>query len=345
MPRAYAIDPDVCTRCGACVDICPRGAIDLDSMPTESQIEVAAVVLSPGAAPFDAALAVEYGWGRCANVVTSLEFERMLNRSGPTGGRPLRPSDGLLPRRIAFIQCVGSRSERLGRPYCATSCCMITAKQVSLTKQVAPQTEITVFTLDARAPGKGYERYLEKAVSLPGVTYRWGRPAAIHEVPPHVADAASDVDRDQGPQKLRPQVLRLLTPDGEEMFDLVVLAIGMGPSPDVAELAAAAGIALDEYGFILPGEDGPGSTSRPGVFGAGSALAPADVPETVTQAAAAAALAAKVASDEASGCATKAALDAHTEPTPVGVGPSSCAPQKDAPSITSKVHDASCSSR
>jgi heterodisulfide reductase subunit A len=270
-PFVYAIDAEVCTRCRACVDVCPRGAIDLHAPLTEHRIEVGAVVLAPGFAAFDASLAGEYGWGRCDNVVTSLELERMLNRSGPTGGRLLRPSDGQPPRHIAFIHCVGSRSEKLGRPYCSSSCCMISAKQVGLVKEVAPETEVTAFTMDVRASGKGYERYIERAAALPGVTYRQGLPAAVLASP-------------------NGQGLRLLTPDGEEPFDMVVLAVGMGPVEGARELAARAGVTLDESGFIRPGEDGPGSTSRPGVYAAGSALAPADVPKTVTQAAAAAAL-------------------------------------------------------
>lgn len=275
VPFTYAIDPEICTRCGACVEACPRGAIELEASWREEQIEIGAVVLAPGFAAFDAARAAEYGWGRYANVVTSLEFERMLNRSGPTGGRVLRPSDGQPPRRIAFIQCVGSRNEALGRPYCSTSCCMITAKQAGLAQEIAPETETTVFTMDVRTAGKGYERYFERVAALPGVTYRREMVSAAREIP--------------GSQNLR-----LITREGEEEFDLVVLAIGLGPSEDALRLADAAGVALDEYGFIRSGGADPATTSRRGVFVAGSALSPADVPETVTQAAAAAALAAGV---------------------------------------------------
>jgi heterodisulfide reductase subunit A len=272
VPYAYAIDPGACTMCGACTDVCPRDAIDLGAAEWEEEMEVGAVMLAPGFAPFDAARAVEYGWGRCANVVTSLEFERMLNRSGPTKGRVLCPSDGRVPQRIAFIHCVGSRSEALERPYCSSSCCMITAKHVGLTKDVIPEADLTVFTMDVRTAGKGYERYFQRVADLPAVTYRRGRPAAVHELPGPRGD------------------LRLLTPEGEEVVDLLVLAVGMGPAEGVEELAEAAGVVVGEYGFLVTGEEGPGSTSRPGVWSAGHGVAPADVPETVTEAAAAAAM-------------------------------------------------------
>ncbi len=272
VPFTYALDPEACTRCGACVEACPRGAIDLAAASITESVEIGALVLAPGFAPFDAARALEYGWGRCANVLTSLEFERMLNRSGPTGGAIRRPSDGQPPRRIAFIQCVGSRSEALGRPYCSTSCCMITAKQVGLTQDVAPGSETTVFTMDVRTAGKGYERYFQRVAARPGVTYRRSRPAAVHEIP-------------------QSRNLRLLTSAGEEEFDLVVLAVGMGPADGLRELAVSLDVDVDQHGFIRSGDDGPGTTSQPGIFAAGAGLAPTDVPETVTQAEAAAALA------------------------------------------------------
>ena len=275
VPFAHELDPEACTRCGACIGVCPHGAIDLEAAPVEEQVEIGAVVLASGFAYFDAARAVEYGWGRCPNVVTNLQFECLLNLSGPTGGRILRPSDRKAPRRIAFIHCVGSRNESLGRPYCSASCCMITAKQVGLTKEAMPEAEVTAFTMDVRTAGKGYERYFQRVAALPGVAYRRGMVSAVQDVP--------------GSHNLR-----LLTPGGGEEFDLVVLAVGLGPADHVWELAGCTGVALDERGFILSGDEGPGTTSRPGVFAAGADLAPADVSETVIQAAAAAALAAGV---------------------------------------------------
>lgn len=277
VPFAYALDPETCTRCGACVAACPRGAIDLEAVPMDEHITVDALVLATGFAYFDAARAGEYGWGRCANVVTSVQFERLLNRSGPTRGRILRPSDLRTPRRIAFIHCVGSRNQSLGRPYCSTSCCMITAKQASLASEAAPETEMTVFTMDVRTAGKGYERYFRRVAALPGVTYRRGMVSAVQEIP--------------GSRNLR-----LCTPKGAEEFDLVVLALGLEPVAGMHELAACAGVELDEQGFVLSGDGGPGTTSRPGVFATGTGLPHVDVPETVTQAAAVAALAAGVVS-------------------------------------------------
>jgi len=273
VPFSYGLDLETCTRCGACVAACPHNAIDLNATPTEEQVKIDAVVLAPGFAFFNASRAAGLGWGRCRNVVTNLQFERMLSRGGPTRGQILRPSDGKTARHIAFIQCVGSRNPSLGRPYCSTSCCMITAKQVGLAKEISPGTAVTVFTMDVRAAGKGYERYVQRVAALPGVIYRRGMVSAVQEIPSS-------------------RNLRLLTPDGEQEFDLVVLAVGLGPVESVQTLAACAGIALDERGFILLGDEGPGTTSRAGVFAIGANLPHVDVPETVTQAAAAAAMAA-----------------------------------------------------
>ena len=277
VPTAYTIDSDVCTRCGACVQVCPHGAIDLGATGREDAMRVEAVVLAPGSATFDASRAVEYGYGRCANVVTSLELECMLNRSGPTRGRILRPSDGRVAQRMASVHCVGSRSDALERPYCSSFCCMITAKQVGMSHGAVPEAQLTVFTMDVRMAGKGYERYFQRVSALPSVTYRRGRPAAVHELPG---------SRD----------LRLLTPEGGEVFNLLVLAVGTGPGEGAVELAHAAGIEVDQHGFIVTGQGGPGISSRPGVFCVGhsvelgSGVTHADVPETVTQAAATPAL-------------------------------------------------------
>jgi len=140
--------------------------------PTHSEIPVGAVVLSPGFEPFDARRKGEFGWGYYPNVLTSIQFERMASLAGSTRARIERPSDGQPPKRVAFIHCVGSRDKVLGNDFCSSACCMYTAKQITMAKEIQPGLDITVFTMDVRASGKGYERYMDNVMSFPGVTYR-----------------------------------------------------------------------------------------------------------------------------------------------------------------------------
>ncbi|MGB9593527.1 MAG: 4Fe-4S binding protein, partial [Anaerolineae bacterium] len=155
VPNAYVIDMAACIRCGKCVEACPTGAINLDEQPAEETLEVGAVILSPGYAPFDARRKGEFGFGVLSNVVTSIQFERMVSPPGSTRGKLVRPSDGKPPKRIAFIQCVGSRDQTVGREYCSSICCMYTAKQARAALETQPDAEITVFTMDIRTFGKG----------------------------------------------------------------------------------------------------------------------------------------------------------------------------------------------
>jgi len=280
VPLAYVVDMDCCTCCGRCVDVCPAGAIDLEMRPVESEVQVGVVILSPGFAPFDAWLKGEYGFGHYDNVLSGIQFERMVSLAGPTGARILRPSDGRLPRRIAFIQCVGSRDVSIDRGYCSSVCCMYTAKQVGIAKTLEPGLDITVFFMDIRAHGKDFDAYFEEVESLPGVTYRRSMVSSVHQL-----------------QQSRNLLVNYVAEDGspcEEEFDMVVLAVGLGPPQSVQELARDLGVELNSYGFGLTVPLSPTRSSRPGVFVGGSFREPKDIPETVVEASAAAAGAARL---------------------------------------------------
>lgn len=275
VPDTWVIDPAYCTRCGQCVAACPRGAVDLDMAAREEELEVGAVLLAPGFGAFDARLKGEYGYGVYDNVVTSLEFERMVSLAGSGVGRLARPSDGRAPRKVAFVQCVGSRDRLCGAGYCSSACCMYTAKQVALAKKVSPEVEATVFYMDLRAFGKDFEAYVAGVQGLPGVRYLRAMPSSVHEQ-----------------RQSRGLRLSYVGEGGrleEEEFDLVVLTVGFGPPAGAQEVARGFGVELNEWGF--PRSDGyrPAWTGRPGVFVAGAFREPKDIPETVAEAAGAAA--------------------------------------------------------
>jgi heterodisulfide reductase subunit A len=274
MPNTYVIDMDYCTRCGKCVEVCPTEAIDLDMQESHSEIEVGAVLLCPGFVPFDARIKGEFGYGFYDNVLSSIEFERMVSLAGSTQARLKRPSDDRPPRRLAFIHCVGSRDNNCGAGYCSSVCCMYTAKQVSVAKKLVPDLEVTVFYMDIRAFGKDFERYIEEVQSRPGVTYRRSMVSSIHQY-----------------QQSRNLRLSYVGEDGslrEEDFDMVVLSVGFAPPEGFQKLGQALGIKQNEYGFAVTSDFTPTLASRPGVFVGGAFREPKDVPETVVEAAAAA---------------------------------------------------------
>jgi heterodisulfide reductase subunit A len=274
MPDTYVIDMEYCTRCGKCVEVCPTQAVDLDMQEGRSEIEVGAVLLTPGFAPFDARLKGEFGYGFYDNVLSSIEFERMVSLAGSTQARLKRPSDGQPPRRLAFIHCVGSRDNNCGAGYCSSVCCMYTAKQVSVAKKLDPNLQVTVFYMDILAFGKDFERYFEEVQNQPGVTYRRSMVSSIHQY-----------------QQSHDLHLNYTAEDGslrEEDFDMVVLSVGFAPPEGFQKLGQALGIEQNEYGFAVTDDFTPTLASRPGVFVSGAFREPKDVPETVVEAAAAA---------------------------------------------------------
>jgi heterodisulfide reductase subunit A len=274
VPDTWVIDREVCTRCGACVPVCPTGAIDLEMQDEEEKVGVGAILLTPGFAAFDARGKGEYGYGVYDNVLTALEFERMVSLAGASVAHLGRPSDGRAPKRVAFVHCVGSRDNLVGAGYCSSACCMYTAKQVALAKQLDPELEATVFFMDLRASGKNFEAYIEGVQALPGVTYRRAMPSAVYQQ-----------------QQTRDLQVTYVGEDGrlqEEGFDLLVLAVGLAPPGGMQALAGALGVGLNEYGFAVTDGYHPTRTSREGVFVAGAFREPKDIPETVAEAAAAA---------------------------------------------------------
>ena len=274
VPLAYIIDRDTCIGCGLCETLCLAQAVKYDDVAFERELRVGAIIVATGFDAYDPTERKEYGYGRFPNVVTSMEFERILSASGPYEGRVLRPSDGDIPRRIAFIQCVGSRDRAAGNRYCSSVCCMYATKEAVIAKEHQPDVEATVFFMDMRSYGKRFEAYIERAKEEYGVRF--------------IRTRVSDVEEDSDTQNL---ILSYETEEGgvvTEEFDLVVLSVGLVPPRDSERLAEALGISLDAHGFARTEHLNPLAATRPGVFVCGAMQGPKDIPETVTQASGAA---------------------------------------------------------
>ncbi|MEJ2716326.1 MAG: FAD-dependent oxidoreductase, partial [Deltaproteobacteria bacterium] len=266
----------VCSECLECVRVCQADALRHDESPEEVMLDVGSVILIPGFDTFDAEIKGEYGYGRIPNVITSMEFERLLSASGPTEGEIRRPSDGRHPEKIAWIQCVGSRDVTCNRDYCSSVCCMYATKEAIMATEHDQRIQPTIFYNDIRAFGKGFEFYYENAASNLGVRYEKGIISTIKEE-----------------QQTRNLLLTFRGQDRAmttETFDLVVLSVGLEPSASARQLAERCGIDLNRFGFAETGEFSPNRSSRDGVFVAGVFEGPMDIPESVMGAASAAAL-------------------------------------------------------
>jgi heterodisulfide reductase subunit A-like polyferredoxin len=266
----------VCSECMSCTFACGVNAIDHDMAARDETVRVGAVILAPGYQVYRAELSEEYGLGRYPNVITALQFERLLSASGPTMGHIQRPSDGRAPRRIAFLQCVGSRDQ--SHDYCSAVCCMYATKEAIMAKEHEPGLDVHVFMMDMRAFSKGYWGYFERARDRYGVHYTRCRLSALHEDP-----ATHDL------------IVRYQDEEGalhQERFDLAVLSVGMEISPQVRDLGRRLGVELDEYGFCHTVLFNPLETSRPGIYAVGPFREPKDIPEAVIEASGAAAAAA-----------------------------------------------------
>ncbi len=270
----------VCSECYRCVSACLAQALVHDEQPEEREVAVGSVVLCPGCEPFDPApLSAFYQYGVNPDVVTSLEFERILSASGPTMGHLKRPSDAKPPKKIAWIQCVGSRDiNRTANGYCSSVCCMYAVKDAMIAKEhAAGDLDCAIFNMDVRTFGKDYEKYYRRAEEKENIRFVKARIHTVDEV---------------GEEKnLR---IRYADESGttvEEMFDMVVLSVGLTIPESVRQTAARIGVKTGKYGFVVSPELSPVETSRPGVYACGVFQAPKDIPSSVTEASAAACLA------------------------------------------------------
>lgn len=282
VPRVFAIDREKCIGCGLCENICEAGAVQYDQTETQEKVKVGAVILAAGFDEFDPDAKKEYGYGRFRNVVGATEFERILSASGPFAGHVVRPSDGEIPKKLAFLQCVGSRDEKTNK-YCSAVCCMYATKEAIIAKEHNPELETAIFFMDMRTYGKGFEEFYNRAQNEYGLRYIRSRVPCIEEDP-----------------QTHNLILTYETEDGKitkEAFDMVVLSVGLEPPRSNKELSTTFGVPLNEYGFLDWKVFEP-LKAKEGVYACGAFSGPKDIPDTVAQASGAAAMASGIISDQ-----------------------------------------------
>jgi heterodisulfide reductase subunit A len=278
VPPVHNIDQEVCIGCGICETQCEAEAIRYSELKFPIKLNVGSIIISPGFDEFDLhQKKKEYGWGVYPNVISSLQMERMLSATGPYGGMVLRPSDGDMVKKVAFIQCVGSRDRSIGKPYCSSVCCMFAIKEAVLAQEHNPGLKSTIFFMDMRAFGKEFDDYYIKAAKDHKVRFvSNNRISAIEEIP--------------GTHNLKLTYIE----EGElkeEEFDMVVLSVGMDSPEDAKELSEKLGFELNEFDFSQTSIFSPERTSKHGIYVSGVFQGPKDIPDSVAQASGAAALA------------------------------------------------------
>lgn len=284
VPACATIDAESCQyfktgKCRICEKVCKREAIDFEDKEKKVELNVEAVIVATGFQVYPAEKVSQFGFGKYPNVITSMQFERMSNATGPTQGKVVRPSDGEHARKIAFIQCVGSRDARHKR-FCSAVCCMHSTKEAMVAREHDAEVESFIFYTDMRAAGKGFQAYVNRAENEYGVKYIRARAAEISQ------------DENKNPLIWYENIDARRV--DSMVVDIAVLATSLVPSKGTEELAEALGITLDEYGFYATSPYSPIESSRPGVFVCGYAEAPLDIPESVAQASGAAGKAAEI---------------------------------------------------
>ena len=291
VPRVAVIDKENCVECGLCDKVCPAGAVNREQQPEEIELNVGAIVVATGFDMFNPSVIPQYGYGRFKNVISAMELERLLCASGPTGGHFIRPSDGKIPRHIAFIQCVGSRDRRewVNHPYCSSICCKYAVKDAVLIKEHEANSLVTILYIDMRAFGRGFQEFVNRAKSEFGIEFIRSNPGEVSE--------------DPRTNNLTISIEDPITRTVKDIsFDLVVLCPALIPSKGMPELAKILRIELDRYGFVRL-EDSvrkPLDTNVPGIFCCGYCLGPktGDIPDSITQGSATAGRVAEVLTGE-----------------------------------------------
>jgi heterodisulfide reductase subunit A len=284
VPLKYAIDSKKCIffkngRCKACEKFCPTGAINFDDQKKDLSLKVGSIILATGVRAYDPATHDIYGYGKSPNIITSLEFERILSASGPFGGHLVRPSDKKEPKKIAWLQCIGSRDTHIGaRGYCSSVCCTYAIKEAMLAKEHSKEPlDTAIFYMDIRTHGKDFEKYYNRGRDESGIRFIKSKISNIFSV----GDTGN-------------QIIRYIDENGrrvDEEFDIVVLSVGLGISKEAIELAKKSGVELDHYNFVSTTSFDPVKTSVPGIAVCGAFESPIDIPTSVIESSAAAGMA------------------------------------------------------